>query len=94
MVIGGNDVLVCANRGSVGGELVKAFRAGNISGNYRFIDEIKRRPTTVDFASHLERGLEGRKFRDDSPSYLRTIDTQLQDEFNWNNSSWGDFRYK
>ena len=35
----------------------------NIAKNYRFRDEIKRQSATVDFASHLERGLGVQKFR-------------------------------
>ena len=55
---GGNAVLEESGRGLTDIELVKEFITRNISKNYRFMEEIKRQTATVDFATHLERGLE------------------------------------
>ena len=44
---------------------------------------------TIDFATHLERGLEGRMPRGNFPAYMRTIDRQLKNESNERNSRWG-----
>ena len=61
----------------------------NILKNYRFREEVYRQTMTIDFAAHLELGLEDLMFSGDFSPYLRTIDIQLRNEFNWNNSRWG-----
>ena len=87
--MGNREVLVEANQGLKDSESLKAFRGSSLAKNYRFMEEVKRQTMTVDCATHLELGLEDRKFRGDFPSYLRTVGCQLQNEVNANNSRCG-----
>ena len=52
-------------------------------------EEIRRHAIAVEFATHLERGLEDQNSRGNPPSYLRPIGRHLRNEFIKNNSRWG-----
>ena len=76
-----NDVSAEENQGLNEGELIKAFRASNIMTHYRLLGEVIRQAATIDFVTHLERGVEYREPSGMFPSYLRQIDRQLQNDF-------------
>ena len=71
-----HDVSVDANRGLKDIELVKVFRGSNIVKRYRFKDGAIRQTATVDFSTHLARGLGDKKFRG---GVFRRINERLVD---------------
>ena len=96
MLLGKNDVIKDDEQGLTDGELVKAFRAGNIVDiRHNIVDicqfkcEIIRLTTTMDYAERMERDEQDMEFSANFAVYLRTIDSKLQHEFNGNNIRWG-----
>ena len=69
-------------------ELMTPIRDSNILRTYQFKEAIARRTMTMDIAADLELGLADQEFRGNFPAYRRTIDRQLQNEFNENNARW------
>ena len=79
-----NDVLIEDGQFLTDIVLIKAVRSINIANTYQFRGGIIRQSMTMVAAGRFERREEGLECRDgdDLSSYLRTIDRQLQNEFN------------
>ena len=88
-MFGKNDVLVESGRGLTDYELVTSVRNWHIVGTSKFRDDVHRQTLTMEFANQLALGQAGRKFRADSPLYMRAVGKQLRNYF-YGNSKLGD----
>ena len=89
-LLGKGDVLVDDGKGLTDGDLIKAFRASNILGTYQFENEIIRRTMTMYIAERMGCEEQDVESRENFPAYLRPIGRKLQNEFNENNTRWGN----
>ena len=86
MLLEKNDVIMGDGECLTDGALTKSPRASNILNAYQFSNEIVRQSMTVDFAGRMGSGDQDREFRENISVYLRTVGSQLQNEFNEHNN--------
>ena len=80
MIVIENDISFRGNHGLSDYELMTAFRGSNILNIYPFKGGIRIRATPMENTKRAESDLPDLKFREEDHAYLRTIDSQLQNE--------------